>query len=402
MGLHKKCSKLCNYVIGSASLDIFNNTNISDRQIVEDYENDLEMNEAATLRFSGDFENKYLMPLSQDKKLRDVPMFVWALIPILESRVSVPLVAGTDVGLVVNLLKKCFPEYSDNLQFSYERDNDINLPCAIQNGIETASKYFEMSKMDFFYFMTLDMPFFYNIDPLLHDNSINKTSFLLNLSAEETVFGGDKPGIFRRKYDGIFIDKNKKRFNVAKPNILGLRVNSNLENLMEMIFEKFVLDQDFEFSSDNTTYFNNEAIIIKAKHKDPFRLRNINSWDDLIYYNQIIETIKEESHDEHYHGLDKIYPYVDKIVQFNEAMKDIVHEIPILSDFSHYANNRIKELGQIVEDSSIPKSFDSWLISGSHNSDDIPGSIDMLEKSCHRFNKKKEDCKCMQPINYSI
>lgn len=90
-------------------------------------------------------------------------------------------------------------------------------------------------------------------------------------------------------------------------------------------------------------YLFNGLIKTKVKHKNPFLVKDIDSWHDLFFYQEIIRRAIERYGSE-YEGLNAVLPNADILLELNKRMKKIKHKIGILKDFKNYANKKLQEI----------------------------------------------------------
>lgn len=443
--LTKTHNKLCNYFVRSASHDILDSIEEANERIVKKVLKDQKKgSKCISLNFvrakSLIEENKFLLPIGRSEKLKYVPIMALQIINDSETGISGPIVGSEQVGAVVNQLRKCFDHYNDKIVWTHEGEK-LSLANSITKGVKSAFDEFSMNKDDFFYFVPLDIPLFYDLEDLLIDNDIKKASCILDFNAKESIFA-ETPQIFLRNYYHTFINDNKEIFHIKEPNVYGFSagldfeivnefynrrqngglnvgsilkiVGNNLAKGLYCNMEKGrveqavigVIDLISEFINYKTGYNKeikitkktlegigyyvfNKPIIVKAQHQDPFRLRDIDAWHDLKYYWIVLEQVKKQNPNSPYDGLETIYPHARQVIEFNDSMKEIKENIPILSNFSEYAKERFQTLNDLLPGLKLPNSFEEWVEQGPEPGEDIKATVEVLKQNLHKYNQNK-------------
>ena len=445
MGIEKILDRECNCFVMSASHDKSESREEADEVIIKQARKYIKKKSPFVSfkfrRAKNDQvdENKFLIPLN------GVPVLAFQMINALASQVNVAVVGSEEVGLVVKKMKECFPEYSSRLAFAPEGDS-LSLANSIKQGIAAARNSFGMCRGDFFYFVPLDLPFFYNIHDLLHDRDIHRYGCILDLNSREVVFDGNTPELFVRNYWFNLESKDGSVVHFKEPNVYGfsqdldfrvvdefyrtrnsgdLRFKDIIRMVMPNIIQDMKIDykrvlhaiglllaqslksglykigrrDSIRFTKDFMEsvgyYIFNSPLLIKAEHKDPFRIRDIDAWQDLWYYRFILEKAKKQNPDSRFNGLETIYPHAEKIEQFSQAMRDIKGRIGLLSvDFAKYVNERYKALSILLtcDELRVPFTSSGRFIDDPAFGDRIEDSVEVLrqQSAVYSVNSKAE------------
>lgn len=317
-------------------------------------------------------ELKFLMPI-----YKDIPVLAFQITYAVMQGIKVAVVGSNEVGMVVDALKDYLPIQKENLIFVHEGEK-----LSLGNSIKRGARALNLKKNDFFWFVPLDMPFFYNYMDMLYDEDIRYNAVVADFNAKEKVFE-DIPELFPRNYYWIMID-NGNKYTIKEPAVFGFSKNMDLfhianevydkresgkfgaKNVFALVFKnilkhplataerltmpdlidilKAFLQRVFKCkrtsfystTAEHFGYFLNMAPIkCKAEHRDPFRIKDIDAWHDLWYY---ALAIKKNN------GLEGIVPYAQLLEGFDEVMQKIKNDIGVLRNFPEYANQRAKAL----------------------------------------------------------
>jgi len=316
-------------------------------------------------------ELKFLMPIH-----KDIPVLAFQVTYAVMQGIKTAVVGSNEVGMVVDALRRYLGVPNENLVFVHEGEK-----LSLGNSIKRGARALDLEKNDFFWFVPLDMPFFYNYMDMLYDEDIRHNAIVADFNARERVFENCME-LFPRNYYWKIKD-GTQTYNVKEPAVFGFSSEIDIFELANEAYQRrqsggfgaaqvFVMalknmlkhpytlvDKmgavewiDFatalmqKVTGRNASFYSNTAeqfgfffdmapIRCKAQHQDPFRVKDIDAWHDLWYYALAIRQN---------HGLEGIVPYAEQLEGFNEIMQRIKNDIGVLRDFPEYANQRAKAL----------------------------------------------------------
>ena len=323
-------------------------------------------------------ENKFLMPLYD--KLNSI---AFQLIPFAFQDTKISVVGSSTVATYVNLIKDYLNQYhgisEEKIINVHEGPTDkLSLKNSIKNGSDV------LKPIDKFAFIPSDVPLI-SIDDVIkeydefdHNNDLVK----LNLNAKEKIFLR-KPFFSRNYYQ--YILENNKLYGVKEPNVYYFSDRFDNWDVINVLYSKrelgklkdFIIDEVsslsvkdiFEISLDcfqifyrtlyheklvgtisqveslGNKFLKKEGVRFAIDHTDPFRLKDIDAWHDLMYYRSIFSKL-----DEKYNGLNSIYKpeIANALLGFNDYLKSkrklFFDTIPIVYNFNNYMAKRALEL----------------------------------------------------------
>ncbi|MBI5390093.1 hypothetical protein HZB02_01255 [Candidatus Woesearchaeota archaeon] len=354
-------------------------------------------------------ELKFLMPL-----WKDVPLLAHQVISAITHDLTVSVVGSKDVGLVVGAIQDYFKLNDRRLRFV-----DEGQQTSLANSLTRGRDALDLSDNHFFYFVPLDLPFFFRLRPMLDDEDAAHHIAVVDVNARERIFTGAGE-LFPRNYYWDLITSNgdgEVTYSIKEPNPIGFSGSIAFDRFFRTIDHMYAHRQGGDFGIDaliqhitrnmvqhpvqalrsissggarqlndlyawwkqgkrltlhaeqleQLGYFLQMAPIrIKAEHQDPFRLKDVDAWHDLFDYALVIR---------YNGGLQGIHAHATLIEGFQRPMESLKKEIPLLRNFPAYANERARQLGM-----PLPYGKHQQLIAQPSCGTDIPGTVALLRK----------------------
>ncbi len=354
-------------------------------------------------------ENKALMPA-----YRDVPLVAHNIIARIRQGFTVAVVGSAEVKLVVDGLRDYLGVTEDRLKYVPEGKS-------YAENVKKGRKALGLKKGQRYLFEPADVILDEDVSDLCADPDVAEYDCVANFNGQESAFS-DTTEFFPRNYNFDFTDldgimqptkecnkmvfskrfplwilnalyrnREKGRLNILPLLTLGgakflTRYHSLSQHTKEVIrynrqslaLRKEGIQRKFSFSAATAKEIMqaifNRKLLIKADHKEPFRIKDIDAWHDLWYYQHIFDEVKQRYPDSSLDGLEHISRYAEDLVNFNERMQKIKGQIGVLKDFRGYANKRASDLQMEQQ----PFNKDGTLAIPPAKGEDIGASVDYL------------------------
>ncbi len=353
-----------------------------------------------------------------------VSSFMLELMHIVKIASQVAVVGSHEVEIQVEayrsfLIERGEKTIADKIVFIHE-GNKLSLNSTINKG----SKALKLKKGEKFIFSTGDIPFASYADHL-NDPESSSFDFVIDLCAKQVIFP-DGNELFPRNYYQKF--PIEERFvDVKEPNIMQLVYDNKILNVTKAFFQKKrsngvvgkkkfwiglganylknypltllrLFNKEFREEIKNGILTVKENLMknhqyspetisplvkkltgysmkLKAEHKDPFMLKDIDGWQDLFYYLRIMDSASQESAYGS-NAIKMLLPFGEEVVAFDNYLRQINIEqtVPILKHMPKVAQFYAEKLG-LGDVYHVDK-----LVVKTHPKENIQASIDYLIK----------------------
>jgi hypothetical protein len=422
------------HVVVSASHDKMGSPAIADSKIMAKAQEDLGKNKDCVSynfrRAQGQDpdENKFLMPLFDG-----VPVLAFTVMPALSHGCSVAVVGSREVETVIEALNDHLQHFERfrgrRIRFAYEGDR-TSLPNSIISGADAL----DIDDTTPFMFVAGDIPFFMDYHPLLSDRRIIDNVAVYSINSKQHMFP-DGDVFIPRNFYHVIVDEEGRALEWKESNTpvftkgipflkdvskalyanrqggaIGAREFAGLLLQSDKIEGLLGLPDQVLF--DLLAYAGNEVLHKFGRKKKPqisrrsleqiasvmfggpfavqfgddvWRMKDIDAWHDLFFYQHIVSSVKQGFPGSRYSGLDVIIEDADVISSFDCHMNELKGSVGVLRDFRAYANSRA-----IKQDRPLPYDDNGLLAVPPAPGEDIRKSIEHLIRYKKKSMKGKE------------
>lgn len=237
---------------------------------------------------------------------------------------------------------------------------------SLSTSMKESMKLDELSPLEMAAFSPLDVPCATNDIEQMLDKDLDNYNFLMHLNPQKSTFyKGQK--LFTRNFYTYLINENNQQVWCKEPQLYlisrealpivtflgdvfyGNRQKGQLSIKKAMLspfkdvsfIRKMLFDKNGSkakwglhyFIAETLGYFilGGHPVRLKAKHNDPFLLRDIDAVHDLNYYRALVKHAKDTGRD--YDGLEDLFLFGKQVCEFKEYVKGIRGNIGVLKDF---------------------------------------------------------------------
>lgn len=352
----------------------------------------------------------------------NIPVYAPPLLTATNMDCDIAVVGSEGVGKGVEaLVEENYVHEKDRVVFGLE-DDDPKFSRTFQIGAELLN----LKPDDRVLFVAGDLPFFFDYSTLLFDQEWLDYVAKIDMNGRRSIFPTVADEFFSRNFYHSMKIKGRGWVDFKEPNVLqftghaiqellnfidtlygnrnsgGVSTSELTENSKGEILRrepsmnplewadiiwggvcgglrKLGLPKKIKFHESSGNKFASKLfdgnVLVSADHSDPWRLRDVDAWHDLFFYQNIIKVALEVYHARNFGELTNIHPYASQIWSTNALFEEVNQEVPFTRAFYSYAAERgeILGFGNAYEE-------DGKLLVEPHETENIYGAISDLER----------------------